>query len=68
VPFLPFALSLLFSDLILSSFFMRSSKVGVLEVSDLEPSSMTIVLPSSSSFGGRTSISSPTFDIVSLGS
>jgi hypothetical protein len=63
--FLPFALSFLFSGLSLSSFFMKSSKVSVLEVLDLEPTSTIIGLPSSSSCGGSSSISSPTFDIVS---
>jgi hypothetical protein len=65
LPFLPFVLSFLFSALSFSSFFMRSFKVGVFEVLDLEPSSMTSGLPSSSNFGGRNSISSPTLDIVS---
>jgi hypothetical protein len=63
--FLPFALSRLFSALSLSSFFMRSSKVGALEVPDLEPSSMTTGLSSSSNYCGGTSPSSPAFDIFS---
>jgi hypothetical protein len=42
---LSFALRFFFSAFSFSSFFMRSSKVGDLEVLELEPSSMTIGLP-----------------------
>jgi hypothetical protein len=44
---------------------MRPYNVGVLEVPNLEPSSTTIVFLSSSKLGGRTSISSSGFNIVS---
>jgi hypothetical protein len=49
VAVLPFALSLLFLALSFSSFFMRCSKVGASEVPDLESTSTTIGLLSSSS-------------------
>jgi hypothetical protein len=44
---------------------MRSSKVGIFEVPDMEPSSMMIGLLSSSSCGGGSTSSSLVFDIVS---
>jgi hypothetical protein len=57
--FLPliFALSFLFSAVGVSSLLVRSSKVGALEATILEPSSLLVGLPSSSNFGGTSSIS-----------
>jgi hypothetical protein len=65
LPFFSFTLSFLFSALSFSSFFMRSSNVGVLEVPDLESTSTIIESPSSSNYCGGTSPSSPVFNIFS---
>jgi cell division protein FtsW (lipid II flippase) len=60
-----FSLSFLFSAVSFSSYLMRSSKDVAFEALILEPSSMMIGLPSSSNFGGTSSIS-PVLKIASL--